>query len=268
MIKRLLRAKLNAVRKTFKFLIASTFLILMVSCKTIPIAAPSADSDFKQFLFKRIEHSNSDFFSCDQVELDISYGESRKLKAKIYLKKGDFIFASINFLGIEIGRAEISPDSIKIINRFDRTYYFGKIDDIKDRMNGGLSYYQIESLLLKGVVALKGENRKKQRSQFSEDGDFYIFNYQQSADRYVKSYYEKDSFKERKIEVVDRKSEFYLLCNLEDYENLNEYPEALKIKLKAKEFNADINISIGKISKAKFEKKSFAINSKYREMVF
>jgi hypothetical protein len=270
MIKRLSRNACNVFRKTFKVFYVIAFLQpLLFSCKSVPISSIRKEDEFAQFIYERYKRFDSKYYSCDQVNISINDGEvSKSAKAKIYIQKGDFIFMSINILGIELGRVEIRPDSIKIINRIEKTYYFDKLVGFNSSLKIDFTYNKIENLILKGIVLDDNVNLKKFKNYISESRDSYIYVYKNFDMPAINTYFLKDSFQQTKIEIGNILSDFYLLVTLLNYENLNSYPKEINVTLKRKEYRADIKVEIGKISNNKIGNRSFELNKKYREIEF
>jgi len=81
------------------------------------------------------------------------YGdEERKFNSNIRIIKDSIIIISIGMdFGIEAIRAYIKKDSIIIINRFNKTWYAGKIADLSNRYELINSYKRIEEILLMNV---------------------------------------------------------------------------------------------------------------------
>jgi hypothetical protein len=240
----------------------------LFSCKSIPFSSPNKEETFAQYLYKQYESSGSKFYTCEQLDITIVNGESKRFKAKLNIHRGEFIFANVNFLGIELGRIELTPDSIKIINRIKKSYYFGEIKSLNSILNLHLSYYQIEDLILKGIVVDKDENRRRFSNHIYKTEDSYCYDFADSQNLNVKAFFNKDSFQESRIEILNGNSDFYLIANFNDYDESRAYPKEIKINLKKENYLADINIKVGKISFNKLEKKYFVVNDTYSEILF
>lgn len=270
MIKRLSKDECSFFQRTFKVLIFIAFLQpLLFSCKSVPISSTRGEDEFAQFLYKKSKTSVSKYYSSDQVNITIKDGEvSKSVKTKVSIQKGDFIFVNINILGIELGRAEITPDSIKIINRIEKTYYFNKLEEINSILKLNLAYNQIENLILKGLILEGNESFKKFKSHIAENNDYYIYVYKKSGIPDITSYFFKDSFQEYKLEIGNNLSDVHLVATFMNYHDLNTYPKEINVTFKRQEYRAEVKIEIGKISNNKIGNRSFDVNNKYREIEF
>ena len=244
-----------------------TFTVLLTSCKTVPVNVPQADNSFQKYLINRIESSGSAHFSCDQIDITVRGTNEKNVKAKLFIKRGKYIFANINLFGLELGRMEITPDSIKILNRMEKTYYFNSMKKFCSDLNIDISYYMLESLILRGVVADELVNRKQIRNSIHENNEGYLYVYRNSSDLIVKSIFDKNSFKQTEIEIESISNDLNVIIKLGYYDNIMTYPREVEISSKLKNNITDINIKIDKISNEKCENRAFNINNKYREMV-
>jgi hypothetical protein len=270
MIKRLSKSACSVFQKTFKaFYVLALLQALLYSCKSVPLTSPDREGDFAQFLYKKSKAPESKYYSCEQVIILINDEEvSKTAKAKVYIQSGSFIYMNLNILGIELGRAEITPDSIKFINRIDKTYYFNKLEGLNSILKLNMTYNQLENLILKGFVFDGYEKFKKFKSHINEDAKSYLYVYNNYDVPGITSYFSKDTFQESNIEIGDSLSDFYLLATLLNYPDPGSYPKEIVVTLKKREYKAEVNIEIGKISNNKIGSRSFEVNKKYREIEF
>ena len=237
----------------------------LTNCKSVPVASLSGESEFAQYLYKKSDNYGMKDFSAD-LDISIITGETKSVKAKLFIKRDEYIFVNINFLGIELGRAEITPDSVKFINRIEKTFYFGNISTLNAFYKIDLSYSQIETLISKGFLSDKSESKKRFKSRITESGDSFYYSYTDESGIIVKSIYDKKSFRETGIEITDRNSSFYLFASLLNYYGNSAYPENIRINLNTEMEKTEIEIAIVKIVENKLKTRSFNVNSRYREI--
>ncbi len=78
-----------------------------------------------------------------------SKGNNTHLTANIRIKKDSVIWLSITpGMGIEVLRAIVTPDSVKVINRLDNTYDAYSISYIKQTIGIDMDYYNLQNLLV------------------------------------------------------------------------------------------------------------------------
>jgi len=247
-------------------ILGSVVLILILnSCKTVPFSSASAERDFSQYLYKSYISDRSKYYSAE-VDLILKNEEIKKIKGKVFVNRGEFIFMNYSFLGIELARAEITPDSIKFINRFDKTYYFGKVGDLRPVLNVDLNYFQIETLIVEGIIAGKSDSKMQFRNRVEESEGHYIYLYENNFN--VKSLFDKVSYEQSEVQLGYSDSIIVLQAKLSDYYKDIKYPKRIEINFFNNSQLNEINVMVGKISKDKTESGKFLINSKYREISF
>lgn len=98
------------------------------------------------------------------------------LKANILIKRDSAILISIStLLGIEVSRALILKDSIKVIDRINKTYYIKKYDELEARFSISLDFLQLQSVLtgdFKNII--QNSSSSLDKSYTSEKGKFKI----------------------------------------------------------------------------------------------
>lgn len=76
-------------------------------------------------------------------------GNSTNLTANIRMKKDSLIWLSITpGMGIEVLRAIVTPDSVKVINRLENKYEAYSISYINQKLGVDLNYYNLQNLLV------------------------------------------------------------------------------------------------------------------------
>ncbi|MBC7486806.1 MAG: DUF4292 domain-containing protein [Cytophagaceae bacterium] len=127
-------------------LVFSLSVILLSACKKQP--ATSGDLQKGQNHMEWTPLS----FNYLVIKSKISFksqGNSTNLTANIRIKKDSLIWLSITpGMGIEVVRAIITPDSVKVINRLDNKYDAYSISYIKQTLGINLNYYNLQNLLV------------------------------------------------------------------------------------------------------------------------
>ena len=246
-----------------KFLTFITFIILITSCKSISkIGKRDPSVNLDDYIEARISNRHQENFLSDQVDISIDDGEQQNAKAKVYVSSGNLIFISVNFLGFEIARAQLTRDSLKFINRVGKEYYFGKLDYLQKLSGINLTYDEIESLLIMGFPVLNDDNKETIKQRFSDAGSEYIYTY--IADRRtVNVYFTKNPIHQYKIEISDPGSALKTVLLLEDYLQIPFYPGTLKGSFIRRNNVTNVRISINKIENKVFQNNSFKVNNNY-----
>jgi len=80
-------------------------------------------------------------------------GQTYPVTAQLRIKTDSVIWISLSALmGLEAVRIQLSPDSLKILNRLNNTYFKGHIQSLSQRYQLALTFYQIQQALLGGPI--------------------------------------------------------------------------------------------------------------------
>lgn len=131
-------------------ILSATMLIACVGTKGLKSVESKSISDILNFA-----HSNSadvDWFSAQMKgKAHLNNTVSHSISAQVRMRFDSLIWISVSApLGIEALRISISPDSIKLINRINKTYFTEDIRSITNRYNLHLTYHDLQSILLGG----------------------------------------------------------------------------------------------------------------------
>lgn len=147
-------------------LLAVFMLSLMISCST----KKSVNSEVK---IPKIKYSklvkeykagafNEAEINTVKIDAKLSYKSeksSQKLGLSFRIAKGEKIWVSGDFLGIPVVKMLIEQDSIHYYNKFDKTYFNGSFDFIKQLIGVDVSYKTLEKILM-GDLILDIENNR------------------------------------------------------------------------------------------------------------
>ncbi|MFW5759834.1 MAG: DUF4292 domain-containing protein [Cyclobacteriaceae bacterium] len=100
---------------------------------------------------KKFEVQNIDFETFNsRAKIRYDNGDkSLSLNANIRIKKDSVIWVSLSaFLGIEVARALITPDSMILINRLDHEFEVMSYRDLSSKFNFEIDYDLIQAMLL------------------------------------------------------------------------------------------------------------------------
>ena len=114
-------------------------------------------------LIREIEDNQFEFENLEaKIGVNLKGSDNLGLKGQIRMQKDSVIWISLSLkVGIEVGRVMITHDSIKYINRSNRTYLVESIDTFKERFPVDLSIHNLQNLLIGNDNSLRnsGKNR-------------------------------------------------------------------------------------------------------------
>ena len=256
--------------KMNKIIFYFSIIIAISSCKSLgKLGKSNMDVELEDRIESKIHADKQQYYLADQMSVKVMGDIQQSFNAKVFIVTGEYIFISANFLGLEIARAQISRDSLKIIKRFPkREYFFGSITELQKLSGINLGYDEIESFIISGLPGIISDNKKSVMKRFSETETDYVYNLQDNDVRFMKVYFSKKPFKEYKFEVSDSLNQLYIVGFLEEYLTNPVYPAVIKTKVRKNSKVTDIEIYINKIENKLFKNTSFKINSNYDEMSF
>jgi len=139
-----------------KIIILTTFAILVFSaCKTTRSVAKStptspATSGVSQ-LVEQAQKTQPQFKTANisKMTLALEMGERKiNVSATCKIKKDTAIFISIQpFLGIELFKAELTTDSMRVFDKMNHRYYVVDYDYFNKRFGVNVNFYSLQSLL-------------------------------------------------------------------------------------------------------------------------
>jgi len=144
--------KRNMLNKPVLVLVAMIFVLGCKSKKEFAEAVkPEKTESSKREVLKAVRENQLDFTTLSmKAKADLSI-DNRKhdVSMNIRMKKDEVIWVSVTVIaGIEVARAMITPDSIKILNRMESTYVKKPFSYLYQFTNKQLSFRTLQALLI------------------------------------------------------------------------------------------------------------------------
>ena len=138
-------------------MIKSVFFLLIISLltscgvkKTEFFVTPKSSKELVEVVNSRIMHYQ---WSAIQAKAHI-LTEDQEIIANVSIKtkKDSVIWLSARaFLGIELFRAQLTPDSLYILNKVDKTYFVQPISYFKNVIGTSFSFYDIQDFISNNI---------------------------------------------------------------------------------------------------------------------
>lgn len=161
----------------FRKILFSALIVLIIisqiSCKSKRHVLKSSikEHGFSYLYKKMIE--NQIQFDYLSAKFNISYQENKtttNLKGQIRIKNDSIIWLSVTpALGIEAVRVQLTNDSIKFINRLNKSYFSGEYSLIDSLINTTIDYSLLQSMLVGNDLTQYDVNKFRS----SIDGNLY-----------------------------------------------------------------------------------------------
>ncbi len=119
-------------------------------------------ADSMMYIHQLYSHVKSNIIDCKtfsaklKVHYEGSDGKDYDLTAFIRLQKDQRIWISINatLLGIEVYRALITPDSVKVLNKMDKVYQFRSVSYLQEISHLPFDFNTLQSIILGNPIYL------------------------------------------------------------------------------------------------------------------
>ena len=157
-----------------KLWIIALTLFLFACGSNKGVVTSSLEHRSSKSIIKKVNQNYLDYnwFSAKisgKIEID---GEDTPVSANLIIRKDSLIWLSVSaILGIEVARIQITPDSLKLMNRINKTYWVGDFEDLENSYGIPVNYKQLEQVLV-GQISLENH---KMRSIVSEN-KYLLFN--------------------------------------------------------------------------------------------
>jgi hypothetical protein len=98
-------------------------------------------------------------------------GENRSFKTNLRMRKDSIIWMSISpALGIEVARVIITPDSVKVLDKWNDQYFIGDHSFIEDKLNMSLEFAMLQDLAIGNPMLYD----KQEKFKGNKDNDGYV----------------------------------------------------------------------------------------------
>lgn len=135
----------------YQLLIAVLIGITMWSCRgpraLVPERAPLSTADMAMMELHG-NHADFEWFSSRFSGSVVWDSKTHPLGGSMRIRRDSAIYISVApILGIEIARAIITPDSVKLVNRLESTYYLGDLRILSTMFNADVDFYMLQAML-------------------------------------------------------------------------------------------------------------------------
>ena len=143
---------------TKKILLLCT-IALLVSCRSSRILQPSSEKrEGSSDLISNVQLAQPNFRSANMRKISISLQLEEKemnVSASCKMQRDSIIYLSIQpFMGIELFKAELMPDSIRLFDKMNGRYFVCSYQLFADHFGIGLSFYNLQAMLSNQLFCL------------------------------------------------------------------------------------------------------------------
>lgn len=140
-------------------------------------------------------------------------GEKYSANLNVRMRKDSVIWVSASLLGIEGIRARITPDSVQVVNKLEKTYYAGNFDYLRRQFNVPITFVQLQSMLVGDYVPALADTALT----VTTEGPVQRVNYRQTG-VLVEQLIELSRARLQKLSVTDPASQSALTVTYADFQ--------------------------------------------------
>jgi hypothetical protein len=156
-----------------KLLLIAAVLLFFSACKKQKEGANISGPATPNFITEHMEKAMLDYewFSAKvSTEMNVK-GENRSFKTNLRMRKDSIIWMSITpALGIEVARIIITPDSVKVLDKWNDQYFVGDHSFIEEKLNMSLEFAMLQDLAIGNPMLYDREEKFKG----NKDNDGYV----------------------------------------------------------------------------------------------
>jgi hypothetical protein len=270
-----------AMRNFFFFLLT---VLVVSSCHTTKkvTEAPlpvKLKGDSVIVVFDSLMHHQFDFSWLTgkaEVEYTDKNNETTSFDVNLRMRKDSAIWISITpLLGIEVARVLVTPDSIRILDRLNKTYMHRDFDFLEDLLKTRINFDIMQAVIVGNYFPyLKNEKLKS----VYEDSTFLILSTlsKRKAKRVmedkdpnkpiIQDFWIDSNYKINKSKITDDKLDRTLEANYSHYFELNNklFPQHLLVNVTSTT-PLKINIQFSKVTSEESSSMPFSIPEKYEK---
>lgn len=273
---------MNRANKAFVFVIAIVVLF-SASCKSTrtTLKKPLKEQGFSYLYSKMLENHVS--FDYMNAKFNIEYTEGRKtteLRGQLRIKHDSLTWLSFSpALGIEAARILLSNDTVKFINRLNKSYFIGEYKILDSLLNTTIDYSILQAMIIGNDITQY--DVKKYKS--SIDGGLYRITIQErlKIKKELKSgeieskvlvqnvWLNPDDFRIRRVDLKELDDDNKKLdVTYEDYKQIGDqlFPSKIVIKIVSQK-SITINVDMLRIELNEPLSFPFKVPKKYEKML-
>ena len=208
-------------------------------------------------------------------------GNKNSVNGVLRIKKDSAIWISVSpGFGVEVMRLLATPDSVKMINRLNSTYFAGDYRYLNKIFNFQLDYYSLQAILTNSFFSYNSSKAKNSIKNFTSkiDSNNYLLQSLPANLETVTAAVKPDiiqqilvtpeAYKIFKILLIDYLQNRTFQINFSNYivVNENKFPQNLNFIFNTSKSKSEINIKYTNIVVNKQLRMPFKISKKYKQI--
>lgn len=157
-------------------------LLFLSSCRTtrrVVTSAAVVKPMSTNRLMRNIENNAFDYrhLSIKRISCQFDNGKTKaSFRANIQADKDKEITVMLSKLNIPVGRAWLTPDSVKFINYLDKTYFLDDYSYLSSILGMNLNFETVHNILSNNIFSFSKEEGEKEKLDYQSriDSGFYV----------------------------------------------------------------------------------------------
>lgn len=283
----------------YSLYLAGMFLLAFSSCKT---AETLTETKLKPIstnrLVRQVEVNAFDYNSFDIKRISCTYETldvKTSFRANLESVKDQYIMVSLSKLNLPVARLLLTPDSVKMINYFEKSYLVRDYGYLRNFFNADVDFKLIQSILANHIFSYRNEQGEQDFREFVTyaDSGMYVMqsltnrklekierkSKEEKAERYLRKldeealiiqslYIDPVNFKIRRIVLDDRGEKKHLSVRFSDFQPVDRklYPGDIQIVFKGPDDFLNIKVKLSKFSTQTGQREvNFKIPERYKK---
>lgn len=278
-----------SIKNIINFVLVAGVIIITLSCESTRMFSSRKIKPMStRKIYNNVLTNHLDYESLSlKFTLNVKSPKKKEtFHGNLRIRKDSIIWISLRFMiGTEYVRVMLSPDSVKLLNRLNTSYFTYDYDYFKKLFATDLGYYSLQSILTNHLFIYPFmDNMDNEIKHYKSSVDKKLYKLESIKGRKLKKYQKKDflnmvidqkifvhsdDFKVNKIFIKDYKHARELNLEYSEYTNIDSQniPKEISIELINSEDKFNINLKCSKITINKKDLSySFRIPEKYNKI--
>ncbi len=240
-------------------LLLLALVLVLPSCKTLKKGKGSVKNSLNFVETKMLENSFAPEWFAGKMKLKFRQNDAKQqsVNVAVRMKKDETIWMSVDLaFGIEIARVLITPDQVKIMDRFHKDYYEKDFEYLRQFIDYPLDFNTLQAMIYGQII------KNSDFNAIRTVGDQYRLN---SEDCTV--FLDTNEFNIIQMIMEDVAREQSFIANYEGYERLDgkNFSNKRNYLMKSTD-NYTVNIQFSKVKVNEKQEFPFKVSSKYKKV--
>lgn len=208
------------------YLWAACFIFLFSACKkqSVPVSSTAVPENIHNITVRNLDFES--FSARGHLQLEEEDGSKVASNLSLRILKDSIIWASVvPALGIEVARLRITPDSVHLVNRLNKTYFAGDYSLIREKFKVDVTFQMVQAILLGNYMpGMPGEEKVMSEPPLQRIR-------REQASLLIDQFLDLTDFKLKKLNIKDQQTNNVLNVQYSGFEDVegHSFPRSARI---------------------------------------